>query len=71
MAATGQKHGIIVISGTGAIVYGITQQGERHRIGGWGHILGDPGSGYEIGLHTLQTVMKSYDACCRRRCSPR
>jgi N-acetylglucosamine kinase-like BadF-type ATPase len=61
MAAIGSNHGIIVISGTGAIVYGLTEDGRRHRIGGWGHILGDTGSGYEIGLHTLQAVMRSHD----------
>lgn len=61
MAANGSSHGIIVISGTGALVYGITEAGSRHRIGGWGHILGDAGSGYDIGLRTLQAVMKSYD----------
>lgn len=61
MAGLDQNSGIIAISGTGAIVYGYTPDRKRARAGGWGHILGDKGSGYEIGLQTLQTVMRSYD----------
>jgi N-acetylglucosamine kinase-like BadF-type ATPase len=61
MAGLGQNSGIIAVAGTGAIVYGITPNGQRFRAGGWGHILGDRGSGYEIGLQTLQTIMASFD----------
>jgi N-acetylglucosamine kinase-like BadF-type ATPase len=61
MAGLGNNQGIIAIAGTGAIVYGITPTGQNFRTGGWGHILGDKGSGYEIGLLTLQTVMSSFD----------
>jgi N-acetylglucosamine kinase-like BadF-type ATPase len=57
----GQTEGIVVISGTGSIVYGITPDGRRLRVGGWGHLLGDAGSGYTIGLRTLQEIMLSYD----------
>jgi N-acetylglucosamine kinase-like BadF-type ATPase len=56
------KHeGIIVISGTGSIAYGINHEGNRFRSGGWGHILGDEGSGYEIGLQGLKSVCRSVD----------
>jgi len=61
MAGLEQSSGIIAIAGTGAIVFGFTPDRKRFRTGGWGHILGDKGSGYEIGLQTLQTVMQSYD----------
>jgi N-acetylglucosamine kinase-like BadF-type ATPase len=57
----GKKQGIVAISGTGSIVYGITPDGRRLRVGGWGHLLGDAGSGYAIGLRTLQAIMHSYD----------
>lgn len=60
-AGAGDNCGIVVISGTGSIVYGITREGKTMRAGGWGPILGDAGSGYDIGLQTLQAVMKSYD----------
>lgn len=60
-AGLGVGEGIIAIAGTGAIVYGFSPSGIRYRAGGWGHILGDKGSGYEIGLSTLQAVMLSFD----------
>lgn len=41
------KDGILVISGTGSIAYG-KYKNEVTRTGGWGHILGDEGSGYDI-----------------------
>lgn len=61
MAGLGDTHGIIAIAGTGSIVYGITPSGKSYRTGGWGHLLGDQGSGYDIGLQTVQSVMLSFD----------
>lgn len=60
-AGLGSNEGVIAIAGTGSIVYGISGSGQHFRVGGWGHLLGDQGSGYDIGLKTLQTVMLSYD----------
>ncbi|MFC0214076.1 N-acetylglucosamine kinase [Paenibacillus chartarius] len=59
--SVGKREGIVAISGTGSILYGITPEGRKLRVGGWGHLLGDAGSGYMIGLRTLQAVMHSYD----------
>ncbi|MGI8907729.1 MAG: BadF/BadG/BcrA/BcrD ATPase family protein [Candidatus Sumerlaeaceae bacterium] len=53
--------GIIVISGTGSIAFGINRAGERARAGGWGHILGDEGSGYQVALRALRAVCRSHD----------
>lgn len=61
MAALDQPHGIIAIAGTGSIVYGVTPDGGSYRVGGWGHLLGDEGSGYAIGLKSLQAAMQSFD----------
>jgi N-acetylglucosamine kinase-like BadF-type ATPase len=61
MAALGDNNGIIAIAGTGSIVYGLTPSGRSYRTGGWGHLLGDFGSGYDIGLQVLQAVMLSFD----------
>lgn len=66
MATTGSSHGVVVISGTGSIVYGFDDQGEYYRTGGWGHLLGDEGSGYRIGLLGLQAIMRSYDGIIAR-----
>ena len=59
--AVGSGEGIILISGTGSICYGRNLQGEVYRTGGWGHIIGDAGSGYYIGINALNAIMKSYD----------
>lgn len=61
MASIRRPHGLLAISGTGSIIYGITPEGEVYRAGGWGHLLGDEGSGYRIGQRTLQAIMQSYD----------
>jgi len=58
--------GIIVIAGTGSIVYGVIPEGRMYRTGGWGHLLGDEGSGYSIGLKTLQAAMQSHDGVLPR-----
>lgn len=53
--------GIIIISGTGSICYGRKDNGEMCRAGGWGHIIGDEGSAYDIAKRSLIAVMRSYD----------
>ena len=52
--------GIILISGTGSVLYAIHGD-EMVRIGGWGRIIGDPGSGYWLGQRGLQVVVDEYD----------
>ncbi|MDD4263698.1 MAG: BadF/BadG/BcrA/BcrD ATPase family protein, partial [Firmicutes bacterium] len=60
MAATEGKDGIIVAAGTGSIAYGI-RGGKQVRVGGWGYLLGDEGSGYYIGKRAMMEACRSYD----------
>ncbi len=53
--------GIVVIAGTGSIVYGRNANFQAARAGGWGHIIGDEGSGYWIGRESLAAVMRAAD----------
>jgi N-acetylglucosamine kinase-like BadF-type ATPase len=53
--------GIVVIAGTGSIAYGRDARNRAARAGGWGHVLGDEGSGYWIGRQALQAVMREAD----------
>lgn len=48
--------GILIIAGTGSIALG-RYNGEEWRVGGWGYLLGDEGSGYWISKKALQYVM--------------
>jgi N-acetylglucosamine kinase-like BadF-type ATPase len=53
--------GIVIIAGTGSIVYGRNAAGEAARAGGWGHMVGDEGSGYWIGREAVSAVMRAAD----------
>ncbi|HEY0473581.1 MAG TPA: BadF/BadG/BcrA/BcrD ATPase family protein, partial [Kribbella sp.] len=54
------EDGINVISGTGSMTYG--QRGERRaRVGGWGELFGDEGSGYWIAVRGLQAFSRMSD----------
>ena len=55
------EDGIMTISGTGSISYGL-YKGKRARVGGWGHILGDEGSGYFIALEAFKTMTLEEDS---------
>jgi N-acetylglucosamine kinase-like BadF-type ATPase len=49
----GAVDGINVVSGTGSISYG-ERAGRRVRVGGWGELFGDEGSGHWIGVRGLR-----------------
>lgn len=61
VAGAGDAAGIVVIAGTGAISYGRNASGEAARAGGWGHMVGDEGSGYWIGRESVAAVMRAAD----------
>ncbi|MET3287732.1 UNVERIFIED_CONTAM: N-acetylglucosamine kinase-like BadF-type ATPase [Brevibacillus sp. OAP136] len=61
LGATKGGAGILVIAGTGSIAYGINEAGTTARAGGWGHRVGDEGSGYWIGKQALQEVLRAAD----------
>ncbi len=53
--------GIALIAGTGSICFGISPTGEEIRVGGWGHLIGDEGSGYALGRDALAAVAHAWD----------
>ncbi|MHB1537426.1 MAG: BadF/BadG/BcrA/BcrD ATPase family protein [Solirubrobacteraceae bacterium] len=59
--ATGAQPGIGVISGTGSNVFGVGPDGRAWRAGGWGHVLGDEGSGYWLGARSIAAVLRDRD----------
>lgn len=61
VAGAGAKPGVVVISGTGSIAFGVSHRGLVARAGGWGPTLGDEGSGYWIGRRALEAVVRDAD----------
>jgi N-acetylglucosamine kinase-like BadF-type ATPase len=56
--AFGRGPGIVLLAGTGSVGVGRDRRGRFHRVGGWGELLGDEGSGYEIGLRGLRAAIR-------------
>jgi glucosamine kinase len=53
--------GILQIAGTGSNTIGRAQDGSRECAGGYSSRLGDEGSGYWIGLHSVRRALHAYD----------
>lgn len=51
---------IMVLGGTGSVI--MTQEDDQvHMIGGFGHLLGDEGSGYHLAMSTLRHVINEFE----------
>jgi len=61
VAGARDEPAIVLIAGTGSIAYGRNGAGEAARAGGWGHMIGDEGSGYWVGREALAAVMRAAD----------
>ncbi|QLE75014.1 ATPase [Streptomyces rectiverticillatus] len=61
--ALGQRPGAVVAAGTGLVAVGtdLTAEGGWRRADGWGHLLGDCGSGAWIGRAGLEAAMRAHD----------
>jgi len=53
--------GVVIVCGTGSIAYGRNVHGLAARAGGWGHVIGDEGSGYWIGRQAVASVTRDAD----------
>jgi glucosamine kinase len=60
--ATGAGPGVATISGTGSNVFGVGPDGRSWRAGGWGHLLGDEGSGYWLGAQSIKAALRDREA---------
>jgi N-acetylglucosamine kinase-like BadF-type ATPase len=60
-AAFPNKAGMVLIAGTGSIMFGKDDEGNTFRVGGWGRILGDEGSGFFMGKEALKAVVQEID----------
>ncbi|MEQ1826362.1 MAG: BadF/BadG/BcrA/BcrD ATPase family protein [Pirellula sp.] len=55
------EQSVTLVAGTGSIACGKNTDGQRARVGGWGYLLGDEGSGFAIGLAGLQAICRAHD----------
>lgn len=60
-AATLGKPGIVVNAGTGSFAAGIDEKGNIIRAGGWGNIIDDEGSAYDIGKLGIRFALRVLD----------
>jgi N-acetylglucosamine kinase-like BadF-type ATPase len=61
LAAAGLEAGVALIAGTGSIALGRTPAGGEARVGGWGHLLGDEGSGYWMAREAVRQALRAED----------
>lgn len=57
--ATGGKEGVVVIADKGSIAYGENSRGQSAKVGGWGHLFGDEGSGYWMANQAVRRALKA------------
>lgn len=62
LAAQGLDAGIAVVAGTGSVAWGRREDGREARRGGWGHLLGDEGSGWWLGREAVRRCLARADA---------
>jgi glucosamine kinase len=60
VGAHGERDGGVVVAGTGTIGWA-QLKGRQYRVGGWGAIVGDEGSGAWIGRELMRRVLWAHD----------
>lgn len=61
VGALGGRPGAVVLTGTGSTALGTDLADCWRKVDGWGHVLGDTGSGSWIGMRALQTALEQHD----------
>lgn len=51
----------MAVCGTGSMLVRMDENGETRTAGGWGHVLGDPGSGYALALDGLRAAIDFWE----------
>lgn len=66
-AGTPAGWGVALISGTGSSCFARSPEGEMLQVGGWGYLLGDEGSGYDIAMRALRLATQTADGRAHAR----
>lgn len=59
--ASGGEPGVVLIAGGGAIGYGVAEDGREANAGGYGFLIGDEGSAFDIGLRAISAASRADD----------
>lgn len=54
-----QRRGVVIMSGTGSFCKGRNAEGAEKYVGGWGPLVGDEGSGYDLAREALAAVVRA------------
>jgi glucosamine kinase len=60
LGAHGGRDGAVLIAGTGSAGLAVVG-GKRWNVGGWGHVISDDGSGFEIGEQAIRRAVWAHD----------
>ena len=64
--ALGGRAGLALVAGTGSVCSGVNAAGQQLRVGGWGHLIGDGGSGYALGRDAMRELTLARDGMAAR-----
>jgi N-acetylglucosamine kinase-like BadF-type ATPase len=53
--------GVLLLAGTGSMVWSVDRDGRSSRVGGWGDAFGDEGSGFWVGREALSLATRGLD----------
>ena len=56
-----ERPGVVIAAGTGSICWGKNEAGDVCRMGGWGYLFSDEGSGYRMVSDALDIVSRTID----------
>lgn len=60
LGALGHAPGVVIAAGTGVVTLGVGAT-SLARVDGWGHTMGDVGSGFWVGREAMVAAMRSFD----------
>jgi N-acetylglucosamine kinase-like BadF-type ATPase len=61
LESTGQRPSVVLVAGTGSAAIGWDSQGHLSRVGGYGPLISDHGSAYDIGRQAIVSALRDRD----------
>jgi N-acetylglucosamine kinase-like BadF-type ATPase len=59
LPAAGFVSGVALVAGTGSSAFGVAPDGRSAIAGGWGYLIGDDGSAFDVGREALRAVLRA------------